>query len=129
MDHRVVLGEHRCMGAGLQQNMGKTWGPAVWSKMTNSSSNQVCINATESMAKKAESDCKRKTTETAKEARHRDNSETAQKAYSRHDDDAVPDEVTDNVPPDFLKEMMMSYYNAKVRVTAADSLEIDQKLC
>ncbi len=23
--------EHRCMGAGLQQNLGKDWGPSVWS--------------------------------------------------------------------------------------------------
>ena len=22
--------EHRCMGAGLQQNMGKEWGPELW---------------------------------------------------------------------------------------------------
>ena len=119
--------EHRCMGAGLQQNMGKTWGPAVWSKMTDSSPNQVFINATESIAKKAESDRKRKATETAKEARRKskyakmDNSEAARKAYSRHDDGAIPDEVTDDVPPDFLKELMMSYFNTKVRVTEADS--------
>ena len=82
------------------------------------------------MAKKAESDRKRKATETAKEARWKskyakmDNSEAAQKAYSRHDDGAVPDEVTDDVLPDFLKEMM-SYYNTKVRVTK-DSWEIEQ---
>ncbi len=24
--------EHRCMGAGLQQNIGREWGPGVWKK-------------------------------------------------------------------------------------------------
>ena len=33
--------EHRCMGAGLQQNLGKEWGPQVWRTMTQSSPNKV----------------------------------------------------------------------------------------
>ena len=33
--------EHRCMGAGLQQNMVKEWGPELWRQMTNSSPNKV----------------------------------------------------------------------------------------
>lgn len=28
--------EHRCMGAGLQLNQGKEWGPTAWTKMTHS---------------------------------------------------------------------------------------------
>ena len=61
--------EHRCMGAGLQQNTGKEWGPVVWSKMTNSSPNQVFIDTAEHSAKKADSDRKRKATDKAKEQR------------------------------------------------------------
>ena len=38
--------EYRCMGAGLQQNT-EEWGPAVWSKMKDSSPNQVLINPAE----------------------------------------------------------------------------------
>ena len=58
--------EHRCMGAGLQQNMGKAWGPATWAKMTNSSPNQVFCDVAESSAKKSAKDRKRKATEDAK---------------------------------------------------------------
>ena len=31
--------EHQCCGAGLQQNLGKTWGLPTWEKMTNSPRN------------------------------------------------------------------------------------------
>ena len=33
--------EHRCMGAGLQHNLGKEWGPNMWSKMTTSTPNNI----------------------------------------------------------------------------------------
>jgi hypothetical protein len=33
--------EYRCMGAGLQHNAGKEWWPVVWSKMNQSSPNQL----------------------------------------------------------------------------------------
>ena len=57
--------EHRCMGAGLQQNMGKEWGP----KMTESSPNPVFVDAAQHSAKKAEKDQKRKATDEAKKKR------------------------------------------------------------
>ena len=28
--------EHRCHGAALQQNLGRSWGPPTWAKMTSS---------------------------------------------------------------------------------------------
>ena len=55
--------EYRCMGGGLQQNMWKEWKSAVWSKMTNSFTNSVFIDAPELSAKKAEKDRKRKATD------------------------------------------------------------------
>ena len=63
--------EHRCYGAGLQQNLGKIWGPPTWEKMTNSLPNQVFIDTVESCAKKVETTRKRKATEKAKESRRR----------------------------------------------------------
>ena len=33
--------EHRCMGAGLQQNEGKEWGPGHWKEMTNRSPSKI----------------------------------------------------------------------------------------
>lgn len=61
--------EYRCMGAGLQQNMGKEWGPAVWYNMTDSAPNQIFSNAAKHSAKKAENDRKRKATDHAKQRR------------------------------------------------------------
>ncbi len=29
--------EHRCMGAGLQHNVGKEWGPSLWKQMSKCS--------------------------------------------------------------------------------------------
>ena len=61
--------EHRCFGAGLQQNLGRTWGPPTWEKMTTSPPNQVFINTANSSAKKVATTRKRKATENAKESR------------------------------------------------------------
>ena len=60
--------EHRCFGAGLQQNLGRTRGPPTWEKMTTSPPNQVFINTAESSAKKVEATLKQKATENAKES-------------------------------------------------------------
>ena len=107
--------EHRCVGAGLQQNMGKEWGPTVWSKMTESSPHPVFIDAVEHSAKKAEKDRKRKATKEAKEQRRQrkcsriDNMVAACKAYSRHDS-IVPDDVVDDVYAEFLDESKTRFY-------------------
>lgn len=111
------------MGAGLQQNMGNKWGPEAWSKMTCSSPNQVFIDAVESSAKNVENDRKRKATQEAKEQRRIskyakiDNTAAARRAYARHDGGMAPNEVSDDVPPEFLRDMKMSFYNTKVVVT------------
>ena len=114
--------EHRCMGAGLQQNLGKTWGAKVWENMTASVPNQVFIDASEASAKRTDNDLKRKATEEVKARRRRSkylrmyNTASARKAYSRHDDGIVPDEISDDVPPDYLEAMKTSYYNTQVTV-------------
>ena len=38
--------EHRYMGAGLQQNTCKDWGPIAWSKMTLSNPNSIFNDST-----------------------------------------------------------------------------------
>ncbi len=81
--------EHRCMGAGLQQNIGREWGPGVWKKMTCSSPNKVFTNAAEHSAKKASKEKKRKASEEVKQKRRKSKysrtgeSSEARKAY-RH---------------------------------------------
>ena len=50
--------EHRCMGAGLQQNKGREWGRGLWKEMTNSSPSKVFTDAAKYSAKKASKDKK-----------------------------------------------------------------------
>ena len=37
--------EFRCMGAGLQQNLGHAWGPGAFSEMTATAINQSVANS------------------------------------------------------------------------------------
>ena len=92
--------EHQCYGAGLQQNLGRSWGPPTWEKLTGSPPNQVFVSTAEATAKKVEKTRKRKATEEAKKSRRQskysrvDNSLSAQKAYNRQAG-VEPDDSTD----------------------------------
>ncbi len=46
--------ENRCCGAGIQKNVGKTWGPIMWEKMTGNPANCIFGTAMDASAKKAE---------------------------------------------------------------------------
>ena len=50
--------ELRCMGAGLQQNMGRGWGPKVWKQTAQASPNKVYKDAADLSVKKVEKDRK-----------------------------------------------------------------------
>ncbi len=58
--------EHRCMGAGLQHNMGKEWGPVAWKQMTNTSPTKIFKNTSQRSAIKASSEKERKAKESVK---------------------------------------------------------------
>ena len=53
--------EHRCMGAGLQQNIGREW-DLMCGRITCSSPNKVFSNTAQCFAKKASNEKKRKAT-------------------------------------------------------------------
>jgi len=55
--------ERRCMGAGLRQNLSKTWGPLAWQQISDSPPNEVFVDSGELSAKRQ---TKRKETEEAK---------------------------------------------------------------
>lgn len=122
--------EFRCLGAGLQQNLGQDWGPGAFSQMTEATINPVYQSASTKLAKKTARDRKRKATTKAKEQRRRskysrkDDSLQARKAYSRHDGGDTPDEVTEDVLPETLEELKQSYYDTKVRVTKEEAIAI-----
>ena len=113
--------EHRCYGAGLQHNLGRSWGPATWEKLTNSPPNQVFVSAAEATTKKVDKTRKRKATEEAKNSRRQskysrvDNTLSAQKAYNRQAG-VEPDDTTD-VPLEYLNELKTTFYTTQVEVT------------
>ena len=123
--------EHRCMGAGLQQNIGKEWGPKMWSQMTSTPSNSIFVASAEQASKRAEKDGERKARDEVKVRRRmakysrKDNTTAARKAYSRHDNHILPDDVSDDVSADILTEMKESYYNTNVVVTKEEAAEIE----
>ena len=121
--------EHRCMGACLQQNEGKQWGPEIWKQMTDSSPNKVFTDTVECSAKKLESDRKRKATEEVKAKRRSskyariDDTVAARKAYSRYDRGVLPDEIDS---PDHLEQLKTGFYKTKVVVTPEEAKTIER---
>ena len=115
--------EHRCMGAGLQQNIGKQWGPEMWRQMTTSSPNKVFTDMARHSAKEMESNRKRKAEEEVKAKRRSskysstDDMVAARKAYSRYDGGVLPDEADDDLSHAHLEQMKAGYYETKVVVT------------
>ena len=116
--------QHRCMGAGLEQNCGSMWGPQTWNACNDRRTpNSVYIEVAQSTATKAENQRKRKATDESKrrwrESKYSstDNSVVAKKAYSRHDGDVIPDDMVDDVSEEHLRELKESYYNNKIVVS------------
>ncbi len=121
------------MGTGLQQNLGKDWGPKVWEQMSGESPNNIFTRVMDVSVKRVERDRKRKATEKAQESRRRskyartDDSFAARQAYSRHDQGVVPEEISSDLPEEYLLELMRNYYNTNVVVTEEKAIEIEQE--
>ena len=128
----MVRGSIVAWGAGLQHNFGKEWDPSIWSKMTTSPPNNIFVTAAETSARKKDKDNKRKAKDEVKARRRKgkysrkDNSVAARKAYSRHDNEIEPDDVTDDLSPDILNDMKKSYYQTNVVVTTEEAMEIER---
>jgi len=65
--------QHRCMGAGVRQDLGLTWGPTTWSALISSEANEVFKRAASEDEKKVEKDRKRKGAEIEKANRRKRN--------------------------------------------------------
>ena len=121
-----------CMGAGLQQNLGRAWGPTVWREMTTSTPNRIFVDIANTMHKQAESTRKTNSTDKSKENRrkskyvHIENNVQARKAYSQHDDGTCPDDVVEDVPPHYLEELKDGFYKTKVDIMPEEAIEIEQ---
>ena len=125
--------EHRSMGAGLQYNKGKEWGPKVWPDMTNSSPNKTFRDVAQRSARKVSSEKKRKAKDTVKQQRRRrkisqnKESNKGRKAYNRHDGGTSPDDIVTDLSPDELEEKKTETYERSVVVTSSEAREIEQK--
>ena len=75
--------QYRCMRAGLQQNLGKTWGPKTWSEMTSTNTNQVFVDISNSASKIAKNDKQHKATERNREEKA-NNIIQEKKIHNRH---------------------------------------------
>ncbi len=73
------------MGAGLQQNEGKEWGPTIWNKMTHSTPSKVFTDAAQRSATKARYYGCSSTTKKVEKYSRKSGSSQARKAYNRHD--------------------------------------------
>ena len=119
-------------GASLQQNLGNEWEPMSGLAWPVSSPNQYFIDAAKYSPKKADRDWKRKVTEKTKEQWRwskyswTDDTAVARKSYSRHDNALEPDEVTHDVPLEYLTEMKQSVYDTKVAVTQGEAMDIER---
>ena len=114
------------MGAALQQNMGKQWGPLVWQKITNSTPNTVFAETAKLYDDKQQKNRKRKEKEdvkakrrSRKHARTEDDTHAAHTAYRRQDGDITPDKCSSDVPPEHLEQLKSGFYEAKVVVATS----------
>ena len=125
--------QHRCSGAGLQNNVGKTWRPIIWKRMTDNPANEVFVNAAECSAKTAEKDKTRKSSQKSKESRKKskysksDNSVAARKAYSKHDGEIEPDDNVQDISPEYLDKLKTSFYDTQVAITIEEREGIERK--
>ena len=124
--------EHRCMGAGLRQNLGPEWGPQVWRNVTHAVPNKIFTDTADNSAKKVTKQRKRKATDKAKKSRRRskyarvEETAAARSAYSRHDGGISPEEVDDDIPSEQLDKLKDSYYRTKVVVTEEEARDIER---
>ena len=123
--------QHRCMGAGLQQIIGREWGPGIWKRMAQVEPNKVYSDAAEHASKRVEKNRKRKATDEVKEHRRQskymrtDNTPAARRAYNRYDEGISPDEVTDDLPSEQLQQLCTDFYNTKVVITRDEAKQIE----
>ena len=121
--------EGRCAGAALRVNEGPAWGPACWTKVTNSEASKCFKSVSATKSKKVTADYKRKAKDDVKLKRKRrkrsDNSLQSRLDYSRHDNRGPnATEIPMDICASNLHELMVSYYKANVTITEPEAQKI-----
>ena len=98
-----------------------------------STPNPILIKAADTMAKRCDQDRKRKSTEEAKESRRKskygrtdDTSVKARRSYSRHDGGIEPDDVSEDISPEHLKQLCEGFYKTHVVVSKEQASKIEE---
>ena len=105
----------------------------MWDKMTGDYPNEVFVDAADLSAKRVEKDRERKATEKAKVSRqkskysHHDNSVAARRAYTRHDGLVEPDDIENDILPEYLDQLKTSYYSVKVVFSSQEKDLIEEQ--
>ena len=122
-----------CAGAGLRQVVGPAWGPEVWRNTTGSDANPVFTANSMTKEKQVSQDRKQKAKDTERERRKQvkyrktnDNSQKARSDYARHDDGRGVKDTVNDVPQEYLEQIMLDYYTANVKVSDHKRLNIEQ---
>ena len=115
--------EGRCTGAGLHLNEGPVWGPTCWEKAVSVPANTVYKSYTTTLTRVVDQDRKRKSSQQAKQQCKKsrqtsvDNSLSSRSSYSWYDGGPNATDVPQDVPPNHLQDLMVSFYRTKVVVT------------
>lgn len=131
--NRVQSGswQGRCAGAGLRQNLGPNWGPLAWMDVTGSQPNAIFASTSLKRSEVVEKCRKRKCTDSAKKVRREakrrasEDSNQGRSDYSRHDGGRNADDVNSDLPPDYLKELMTTFYDTHVKADRQKAEEIE----
>ena len=124
--------EGRCAGAVLRVNEGPEWGPVCWEKITQSTGNITYKTVSASKKRILALDNKCKATEEVKlqrkQRRSTHDSQQGRLDYSRYDSIGPNDvEVPADLFTDKLHDVMVSYYEAHVKVTEVSAKQIYAK--
>lgn len=123
--------QNRCAGASLRQNLGPAWGPTVWKEITNSEANDTFTKVSNTLEKEATTSRMKKATVEAKQTRKlnkkqsSDNSVQSRRDYSRYDGGRNADDVDTDLPPEFLKENVLQFYNTYLNISEAEVKNIE----
>ena len=121
--------EARCAGAALRVNEGPEWGPKCWEKITKLKNNQTYKTVSAKRTKQLARDNKRKASETVKLQRKKrkrtGDSLQGHLDYSRYDSKGPnASEVPSDLSPANLRDVMIKYYEANIKITEASAEKI-----
>ena len=109
-------------------NEGPEWGPKCWEKITKVKNNQTYKTVSTQRTKKLARDNKRKASETVKLQQKKKTTHDSQQGrldYSRYDSKGPnASEVPSDLSPANLRDVMIKYYNANIKVTEASAEKI-----